>query len=126
MRSSTFSMRATRETLRGVEKAPSAEHGRRRGDLIPSLRSIASLDIAPDLAAWKNVQRIATRVNPTVAQVDINDAIHTSIVRALEDNGYLAEARKKVALQPGRWPGFRAVSAATSMDGLLRVQIFRQ
>jgi len=67
-----------------------------------SLRSIASLDIAPDPAAWKNVQRIAARVNPKVAQVDINDAIHTSIVKTLEDNGYLAEARKKVALQPGR------------------------
>jgi ABC-type nitrate/sulfonate/bicarbonate transport system substrate-binding protein len=62
-----------------------------------SLRSIASLDIAPDLAAWKNVQRIAARVNPKVAQVDVNEAINLNVVKALEDTGYLAEARKKAA-----------------------------
>jgi NitT/TauT family transport system substrate-binding protein len=67
-----------------------------------SLRSIASLDIAPDPATWKNIQRISARVNPKVAQVDVNEAINTSIVKALEDNGYLPEARKKVALQAGR------------------------
>ena len=64
-----------------------------------SLRSITSLEIAPDPATWKNIQRISAKVNPKVAQVDVNEAIHTSIVKALEDNGYLAEARKKVALQ---------------------------
>lgn len=67
-----------------------------------SLRTIASLDIAPDLAAFKNVQRIAARVNPKIAQVDVNEAINLSIVKSLEDSGYLAEARKKVALQPDR------------------------
>jgi hypothetical protein len=67
-----------------------------------SLRTIASLDIAPDLAAFKNVQRIAARVNPKIAQVDVNEAINLSIVKSLEDGGYLAEARKKVAQQPGR------------------------
>ena len=65
-----------------------------------SLRTIASLDIAPDLAAFKNVQRIAARVNPKIAQVDVNEAINLSVVKALEDNGYLAEARKKAALWP--------------------------
>ena len=63
-----------------------------------SLRTIVSLDIAPDLAAFKNVQRIAARVNPKIAQVDVNEAINLSIVKTLEDSGYLAEARKKVAL----------------------------
>lgn len=63
-----------------------------------SLRSIASLDIAPDPAAWKNVQRFIARVNPKAGLVDVNESINTSLVRALEDNGYLAEARKKVAL----------------------------
>ena len=67
-----------------------------------SLRSIASLDVAPDPATWKNIQRISARVNPKIAQVDVNDAINTSIVKALEDSGYLAEARKRVALQAGR------------------------
>jgi ABC-type nitrate/sulfonate/bicarbonate transport system substrate-binding protein len=67
-----------------------------------SLRTIASLDIAPDLAAFKNVQRIAARVNPKVAQVDVNEAINLNIVKSLEDSGYLAEARKKAALQSAR------------------------
>jgi ABC-type nitrate/sulfonate/bicarbonate transport system substrate-binding protein len=67
-----------------------------------SLRTIVSLDIAPDLAAFKNVQRIAARVNPKVGQVDVNEAINLSVVKSLEDSGYLAEARKKVAQQPGR------------------------
>src|SRR5882724_5079955 len=63
-----------------------------------SLRSIASLDIAPDPAAWKNVQRFIARVNPKAGLVEVNESINTSLVKALEDNGYLAEARKKVAL----------------------------
>jgi len=63
-----------------------------------SLRTIASLDIAPDVTAFKNVQRIAARVNPKIAQVDVNDAINLSVVKTLEDSGYLAEARRKVAL----------------------------
>ena len=67
-----------------------------------SLRTIASLDIAPDPAAFKNVQRIAARVNPKVAQVDINEAINMSVVKALEDSGYLAEARKNAKVQAGR------------------------
>jgi ABC-type nitrate/sulfonate/bicarbonate transport system substrate-binding protein len=67
-----------------------------------SLRSIASLDIAPDPAAWRNIQRFSARVNPKAAQVDVNEPINLSIVKALEDSGYLSEARKKVALQAGR------------------------
>jgi ABC-type nitrate/sulfonate/bicarbonate transport system substrate-binding protein len=62
-----------------------------------SLRTIISLDIAPDVAAFKNVQRIAARVNPKIAQVDVNEAINLSVVKALENSGYLAEARRKVA-----------------------------
>jgi hypothetical protein len=63
-----------------------------------SLRTLVSLDIAPDLAAFKNVQRIAARVNPKIAHVDVNEAINLSVVKTLEDSGYLAEARKNVAL----------------------------
>jgi ABC-type nitrate/sulfonate/bicarbonate transport system substrate-binding protein len=63
-----------------------------------SLRTIISLDIAPDLTAFKNVQRIAARVNPKIAQVDVNEAINLSVVKTLENSGYLAEARRKVAL----------------------------
>lgn len=67
-----------------------------------SLRSITGLEVAPDPVAWKNIQRISARVNPKIAQVDVNDAINTSIVKTLEDTGYLPEARKKAALQAGR------------------------
>lgn len=67
-----------------------------------SLRTIVSLDIAPDLEAFRNVQRIAARVNPKISQVDVNDAINLSVVKSLENSGYLAEARKTVALQAAR------------------------
>jgi len=67
-----------------------------------SLRSMSSLDIAPDPAAWKNIQRFIARVNPKAGQVDVNESINMNIVKALEENGYLAEARKRVALQAGR------------------------
>jgi ABC-type nitrate/sulfonate/bicarbonate transport system substrate-binding protein len=67
-----------------------------------SLRSISSLDIAPDPVAWKNVQRFTARVNPKVAQVDLSELTNLSIVKTLEETGYLAEARKKVAAASGR------------------------
>jgi len=63
-----------------------------------SLRSIASLDVAPNPAAWKNIQRFIARVNPKAGLVDVNESINLNIVKALEDSGYLTEARKKVAL----------------------------
>ena len=63
-----------------------------------SLRSIASLEIAPDPLAFKNIQRFIARVNPKAGLVDVNESINMSIVKALEESGYLAEARKKVAL----------------------------
>src|SRR6185503_9763061 len=62
-----------------------------------SLRSIASLEIAPDPLAFKNIQRFIARVNPKAGLVDVNESINMSVVKALEDSGYLAEARKKVA-----------------------------
>ena len=67
-----------------------------------SVRSMSSLDIAPDPAAWKHIQKFIARVNPKAGQVDVNDSINMSVVKALEDNGYLAEARKRVALQAAR------------------------
>ena len=67
-----------------------------------SLSSITSLDIAPDPAAWKNVQRFIARVNPRAGQLDVNDSINLSVINALEKNGYLAEARRKLGSQAGR------------------------
>jgi len=61
-----------------------------------SLRLVSTLDIAPSPAAWKNIQKFVSRVNPKVAQIDTNQIIEGSFVKTLEDNGYLPEARKKL------------------------------
>jgi NitT/TauT family transport system substrate-binding protein len=61
-----------------------------------SLRTVATLEIAPDPEAWRNIQRIAARANPKVAQVDINQIINTSFVKTLEENGFLPELRKPI------------------------------
>ena len=60
-----------------------------------SLRLVASLDVAPDAAAWKNIQRFVSRVSPKVAQLDIHQIINGSFVKSLEETGFLPEARKK-------------------------------
>lgn len=63
-----------------------------------SLRMVSTLDVAPDPEAWKNIQRLVSRVTPKVAQLDINQIINVSFVKALEENGFLPEARKKLGL----------------------------
>ena len=57
---------------------------------------MATVELMPDPAAWKIVQRIVSRINPKVAQVDLNQLINSAFVRNLEESGYLAEARKKL------------------------------
>ena len=61
-----------------------------------SLRAVSTLDIAPDPEAWRNIQRIVARANPKVAQVDIGQIINTSLVKTLEENGFLPELRRQV------------------------------
>jgi len=63
-----------------------------------SLRLVATLDVAPDPAAWRNIQRFVSRVSPKVAQLDVHQIINGSFVKALEENGFLPEARKKLGL----------------------------
>jgi ABC-type nitrate/sulfonate/bicarbonate transport system substrate-binding protein len=63
-----------------------------------SLRMVSTLDVAPDPEAWKNIQRLVSRVTPKVAQLDINQIINVSFVKTLEENGFLPEARKKLGL----------------------------
>lgn len=63
-----------------------------------SLRMVSTLDVAPDPEAWKNIQRLVSRVTPKVAQLDINQIINGSFVKTLEENGFLPEARKKIGL----------------------------
>jgi ABC-type nitrate/sulfonate/bicarbonate transport system substrate-binding protein len=59
------------------------------------LRLMATLDLAPNPAAYKSVQRIVATVNPKIAQVDIEQIMDASFVRNLEANGFIAEQRKK-------------------------------
>ena len=63
-----------------------------------TLRSVASLDVAPDPEAWKNIQRFVSRVSPKVAQLDIHQIINGSVVKNLEESAFLPEARKKAGL----------------------------
>ncbi|HVH92987.1 MAG TPA: ABC transporter substrate-binding protein [Candidatus Acidoferrum sp.] len=63
-----------------------------------SLRMVSTLDVAPDPEAWKNIQRLVSRVTPKVAQLDINQIVNGSFVKTLEENGFLPEARKKIGL----------------------------
>ncbi len=63
-----------------------------------SLRSVATLDVAPDPEAWRNIQKFVSRANPKVAQVDIHQIINGSFVKSLEETGFLPEARKKLGL----------------------------
>jgi ABC-type nitrate/sulfonate/bicarbonate transport system substrate-binding protein len=60
------------------------------------LKIMATLDITPDPAAWKIVQKIIARINPKVAQVELNQVLNPAPVRALEDSGFLAAARRKL------------------------------
>jgi ABC-type nitrate/sulfonate/bicarbonate transport system substrate-binding protein len=60
------------------------------------LRLMTTLDMAPNPAAFKAVQRIVARVNPKIAQVDLDQIIDNSFVRNLETSGFLTEQRKKV------------------------------
>ena len=59
------------------------------------LAIMATVDIMPDPAAWKIVQRIISKINPKVAQVDLNKLINPIFVRSLEESGFLAAARQK-------------------------------
>jgi NitT/TauT family transport system substrate-binding protein len=63
-----------------------------------ALRTVSSLDVAPDPEAWRNIQKYVSRVTPKVAQLDINQIINVSFVKTLEENGFLSEARKKLGL----------------------------
>ncbi|MDZ4341642.1 MAG: hypothetical protein U1E51_04300 [Candidatus Binatia bacterium] len=60
------------------------------------LRLSTTLDLAPNPAAWKAVQRIVAKINPKIAQVDLDAILDASFVRNLEASGFLAEQRKKV------------------------------
>lgn len=54
-----------------------------------------TLDVAPDVGSWKMIQRIVSRVNPKVGQVKLDNVIDGRLVQNLENNGFIAEMRKK-------------------------------
>ena len=60
------------------------------------LRKMTTLDMAPNVAAFKSVQRIVARINPKITQVDLDQIIDTSFVRNLESSGFLPELRKRL------------------------------
>ena len=60
------------------------------------LRIIATLDVAPNLEAWSTVQRIVSRLNPKVGQVDLREVLDGKIVRTLEESRFLPEMRRKL------------------------------
>jgi NitT/TauT family transport system substrate-binding protein len=55
-----------------------------------------NLDVAPNLEAWKIFKRLLTRVNPKVQDADLEQIITGSIVKHLEESGFMAEMRKKL------------------------------
>lgn len=59
------------------------------------LTSMMSLDVAPNFEAWRSIQKIVSRVNPKVGQVDLNQVLDASFVRRIEESGFLPEMRKK-------------------------------
>ena len=60
------------------------------------LTIMATIDMMPDPAAWKLVQKVTAKINPKVAQVELNQVLSPAAVRGLEDSGFLTEARKKL------------------------------
>ena len=60
------------------------------------LAEMATVEVMPDPAAWKIVQRIVSKINPKVAQVDLNQLMNPLFVRNLEESGFLVAARKKM------------------------------
>jgi hypothetical protein len=58
-------------------------------------QQMPNLDIVPNPEVWKVIQRLVSRINPKVQEVDLNQVIVTSAARSLEESGFLPEMRKK-------------------------------
>jgi ABC-type nitrate/sulfonate/bicarbonate transport system substrate-binding protein len=63
-----------------------------------ALRTVSSLEVAPDPEAWKNIQKYVARVTPKVAQLDIHQIITDRFVKELEATGFIADAKKRHGL----------------------------
>jgi len=60
-------------------------------------QQMPSLDVAPNPEVWKLIQRVVSRINPKVQEVDLDQLIVASAARSLEESGFLPEMRKKFA-----------------------------
>lgn len=60
------------------------------------LRLMTTLDVSPNWEAWTTMQRIVSRLNPKVGQVELSQVLNGSFVRGLEETGFLPEMRKKL------------------------------
>ncbi|MDP2602564.1 MAG: ABC transporter substrate-binding protein [Deltaproteobacteria bacterium] len=56
-----------------------------------------NLDVAPNLEAWRSFKRLLARVNPKVQEADLEQIITGSVVRELEESGFLPAMRKRLA-----------------------------
>jgi NitT/TauT family transport system substrate-binding protein len=63
-----------------------------------ALRTVSSLDVAPDPAAWRNIQKYVARVTPKVGQLDIQQIINGNFVKMLDETGFIAETKKRYGL----------------------------
>jgi len=58
-------------------------------------QQMPNLDVVPNPEVWKVIQRLVSRINPKVQEVDLNQLIVTSAARSLEESGFLPEMRRK-------------------------------
>jgi ABC-type nitrate/sulfonate/bicarbonate transport system substrate-binding protein len=81
------------EILRKAFRFPKAEDAEASYKV---LTIMATVELMPDPAAWKLVQKIVAKINPKVAQVELGQLLNSAPVRSLEESGFLAEARRKI------------------------------
>jgi len=60
------------------------------------LRAMNNLDIAPHAEGWRTIQRLVSRVNPKVGQINLEEVIYPRLVQSLEERGFIAELRKRL------------------------------
>ena len=60
------------------------------------LRSTTSLDVAPNIEAWRKIRRFLSPINPKVGQADLTEVLNGSFVQELEKTGFLPEMRRKM------------------------------
>ena len=58
-------------------------------------QQMPNLDVAPNPDVWRLIQRLVSRINPKVQEVDLSQLIVTGPVRNLEESGFLPEMRRK-------------------------------